>query len=268
MSLDLSLFQIEDGLRDLYAMREEARQQVQELNIPPDSDYAPSEVQELAVIDKAIRDYIGAEIKKVDGTADFILMLDRLCHEQRERKGGTERCELDREIDRLKARRDQFRSVLAHVKDAVKFVMEGMSWREGKPKKLEGVRHSLTLRGNGGAQPVVVTDETLVPDEYCQVTVTMTADLWRSVSEHVYQCESTGEFDGEIFQTLPKRTPRLSAIAEALNAPCPHCKGQGLTDQDSDGPCPSKQCSECQGTGKQSVAGCHLGPRGESVVVK
>ena len=29
MSLDLSLFQIEDGLRDLYAMREEAREAVQ-----------------------------------------------------------------------------------------------------------------------------------------------------------------------------------------------------------------------------------------------
>lgn len=267
MSLDLSLFQIEADLRDLYAMREEC---IAVIGPPRDEVYPVSRdlPSELQLINEAITDYLRAEIKKVDGTADFILMLDRLCHEQRERKGSTERCELDREIDRLKARRDQLRGVLAHIKDAVKFVMEGMSWREGKPKKLEGVRHSLTLRGNGGAQPVVVTDESLVPDELCSVTVTMTADLWRSVSEHAYQCEYFAiEFAGRL-QTLPKRTPRLSAIAEALNAPCPSCQGSGTVDPQGLHCAARETCSECQGTGKQSVAGCHLGPRGESVVVK
>ena len=271
MSLDLTLFQIEDGLRDLYAMREEAREAVQNCiggrvssNDAGETSPLQEAEAELEQIDKAISLYIGAEIKKTDGVADFILMLDRLCHEQRERKGSVERCDLDQEIDRLKARRDSLRGVLAHVKDAVKFVMEGMSWREGKPKKLEGVRHSITLRGNGGAQPVEITDESLIPDEYCRVTVTMTFDRWLEISPMFSQ-----QFRDEI--KLGPREVSRSAIAEALAKPCPQCHGLPLGTQSRINPAmsnPQVTCADCGGSGTAGVPGARLAERGSSVVVK
>lgn len=259
MSLDLTLFQIEDGLRDLYAMRQELWEETAATLTRADEIDA-----ELKTIDQAIRDYIGAEIKKTDGVADFILMLDRLCHEQRERKASVERCQIDQEIDRLKARRDSLRGVLAHVKDAVKFVMEGMSWREGKPKKLEGVRHSITLRGNGGAQPVEITDESLVPDEYCRMTVTMTANQWRNLLAAA-NIPSAGKWLAPELWTPSARATRevsRSAIAEALAKPCEMCCGPGVE------PRPSEACGECGGSYKRGVPGARLAPRGESLVIK
>lgn len=268
--LDLTLFQIEDGLRDLYAMRQELWEETAATLTRADEIDA-----ELKTIDQAIRDYIGAEIKKTDGVADFILMLDRLCHEQRERKGSVERCQIDQEIDRLKARRDSLRGVLAHVKDAVKFVMEGMSWREGKPKKLEGVRHSITLRGNGGAAPVEITNESLIPPELCRVTVTMSEQLWLDVRALTSQYP---DFWLDVFnRSKVVREVSRSAIAEALAKTCEQCSGQGrvCADCTSTVNCgrtlaeaQTKTCEACGGTGTAGVPGCRLAERGSSVVVK
>ncbi len=270
MSLELSLFQIEDGLRDLYAMREETRAAM--LEDTAGVSWNESQAQ-LAVINEAILNYLRAEVKKVDGTADFILMLDRLAHEPRDRKGVTERCEIDQEIDRLRARRDNLRELMQNVKDNVAFVMGEMPWREGKPKKLEGVRHSITLRGNGGAQPVEIHDESLVPDDLCRVTVTMSADLWRAIAEHVYECEHTGEFDGEFFKIMPKREVSKSAVAEAIQKPCPKCdKGLMFNPEwPKDKPIAEGyiiDCDQCGGTGKAGVPGARLADRGVSVVIK
>lgn len=268
MSLNLTLFQIEDGLRDLYAMREEACSALA-VCIDANGPGEPSELQtQLSLIDQAIRDYIGAELRKVDGTADFILMLDRLCHEQRERKGSVERCQIDQEIDRLKARRDSLRGVLAHVKDAVKFVMEGMSWREGKPKKLEGVRHSITLRGNGGAQPVEITDESLVPDEYCISTCVFPLDELNAFAAVANSNPETKLAWSRLLfkQRSGKREVSRSAIAEALAKPCGECGGNGLsTDPEPDG---VVKCDACGGSGTAGVPGCRLAERSSSVIVK
>jgi len=269
--LNLSLFQIEDGLRDLYAMREEARERYADSFGRPEHEDAS---KELDVIEKAICDYIGAELRKVDGTADFMLMLDRLCHEPRERKGATERCEIDREIDRLKARREQLRGVLEHIQESVKFVMQGMQWRDGKPKKLEGVRHSITLRGNGGAQPVEITDESLVQDDFKRITLTLNLEfaskLMVSLAMEGWQDEADFEVLREAFDK-GKCEVSKSAIAAALEKPCPRCDGKTfVTVQDtwSKGHTEDVQCSACGGSGKQGIPGARLAPRGESLVVK
>ncbi len=55
MELQLSLHNIETGLRELYQMREEAET-----------------VAQTAIIDTAISDYIRAEVRKVDNIADFV----------------------------------------------------------------------------------------------------------------------------------------------------------------------------------------------------
>ncbi len=271
MSLDLTLFQIEDGLRDLYAMREEACSALA-VCIGANGPGEPSELQtQLSLINQAILNYLRAEIRKVDGTADFILSLDRLAHEPRERKGITERCEIDQEIDRLRARRDSLRGVLAHVKDAVKFVMEGMSWREGKPKKMEGVRHSITLRGNGGAQPVEITDESLVPDEYKKITITLNAEFATRLVVSMAMEDWKDEADFETLRSAVeagKREVSRSAIAEALAKPCPKCAGDGSGNVLGVMGTQKWTCPDCGGSGTAGVPGARLAERGSSVVVK
>ncbi len=259
MSLELSLFQIEDGLRDLYALREETRAAM--LEDTGGVSWNESQAQ-LAVINEAILNYLRAEVKKVDGTADFILMLDRLAHEPRERKGVTERCEIDREIDRLRARRDNLRELLQNVKDNVAFVMGEMPWREGKPKKLEGVRHSITLRGNGGQQPVEIHDESLIPDEYCLSTCVFPLDELNAFAAVANSFPETKLAWSRLLfrQKSGKREISRSAVAEAMAKPCGNCEGTGGA--------PNNLCPACGGTGKAGVPGARLGERGQSVVVK
>lgn len=255
MSIELSLFQIEAGIRDLYAMREEAREM---MAANPDDPEPPIQIQ---VCEAAIRDYLRAEIKKVDGVADFLLMLDRLTHEPRVRKGVNERCEIDLEIDRLRARRDKLRETAKSAEEQVKFVMEEMPWREGKPKKLEGVRHSLTLKGNSGTQPVEITDPILVPEEYKRITVTMPINLWME--------RGCSAFAGCDVKTTACEVSK-SAVAEALAKACERCDGQGIESIPAElrDERMSKPCESCGGTGTQGVPGARLAPRGQSIVIK
>lgn len=257
MSLELSLFQIQTGLQDLYAMRAEAVEAVQKQK--PDAD------AELKAVDEAIQLYLGAEVKKVDGTAEFILAMDRLCHEPRVRKNVTERCAIDLEIDRLKARRESLRGILHHVESAVMFVMEGMTWRPGKPRKLEGIRHSMSLRGNGGNQPVEIMDPILVPDEYKRITITMPLNLWME--------KGCAVFGGCDVKTSSCEVS-VSAVGEALNQPCPRCNGNGVVEvwgdphEDAEWRPAENPCNGCGGSGKRGVPGARLADRGTSLVIK
>ncbi len=221
--------------------------------------------EQIAIINKAIDAYIHAHIYKVDGISDFCAHLDKLCHEPRERKrdGITvkELCEIDQEIERLIVRRERFRDTLKSVKDMVKNVMREMNWKEGKTRKLVGVRHSLTLRGNGGVQPVTITDETLLPEEVCDVTIRMSAADW-SLIDSLIKTEMTEH----ILDRIKVATvPVIERIRKILETPCAKCDGRGFEpiSEGIDG----DMCSECSGVGRMSVAGARLEPRGESVIV-
>ena len=65
--------------------------------------------------------------------------------------------------------------------------METIPFPAGKPKKLEGRTGALYLKANGGKQAVEVTDESLVPDELCTVTVTMTLTYWTQMRRAEYR---------------------------------------------------------------------------------
>ncbi len=247
MELQLSLHNIETGLRELASELAEAE--------------TPEQIE---IISDGIQKYLHAEIKKCDGIADFCLHLDHLCHKPRElqRDGITVReiCEIDREIERLQERRGMFRKILYVIKDMVKFELQALPWKEGKPRKIEGVRHTISLRGNGGKQAVVVTDESLVPDELCNVTVSMTAIQWRYIDILLEQDAGMSAPDQCEYISAPfpaKRTPNLSRISDELNKPCLFCRNS-TTPFDGD-------CPECQGTGRNTVAGARLEERGESV---
>jgi hypothetical protein len=144
--------------------------------------------------------------------------------------------------------------------------MEMMPWREGKPRKIEGQTGALYLKQNGGRQAVEVSDESLVPDEYCTVTVTMPSNAWPWLLSLADRApENHAVCHRESFRVGP-RVPSLSAIGGALEKPCGSCGGDGVARPHLQGEKPV--CTVCGGSGKAGVPGARLAPRGQHVEVR
>ena len=252
MSLELSLYKLDADLTQLWAMREDAEEELAICG-SAGQDVTPIRA-ELAAIEEAMKLYFAALPKKVDSTADAWQMLDRLAGERREIKGEKFICELDREIDRLKERRDGLRKRIESLKRYLLFVMQGMEWPANKPRKLEGVRHSISLRGNGGVAPLTITDAALLPDELQDMRVTMTFAQYLELRRTVWQKYEEGiEVDGPF--------PSNERIRAALAKRCDHCDGAPAVGT-------KDECQWCSGTGCAVVPGARLDPRGETVIVK
>jgi hypothetical protein len=230
----LSLWNIEQGLADLFERREE-------LTVPEASGI--ESFVELQEVDLAISDYIKAEVQKVDGVRGWWKHLEMM------------RDAAKAEASTMQDRASSFERQLTVLKSAILVTLEEMEFRAGKPRKLEGKTGSISLVGNGGRQPVVITDEALIPDEYQTVTVKMNAELWRKV------CASLPDLAG--LQECRKE-PNLTAIYNALEQPCAPCKGVGAPWNNSGSPA----CQACGGSGKQGVPGAILAPLGSHVRVK
>ena len=164
----LSLWNIEQGLADLFERREELL-----TNPPPFGALAddPDETydRQLMAVDLAIADYIKAEVQKVDGVRGWWKYLEMMRDAAKD------------EARTMQDRSQSFDGQLTVLKSAILVTLEEMEFRAGKPRKLEGKTGSISLVGNGGRRPVIITDEALVPDEYRTVTVKMNAELWRKV---------------------------------------------------------------------------------------
>ena len=270
MSLDLSLYQLESQLSELIEMRE---QSCESLKLAESEGDLPQTIErlndEVTAIDNAIREYITAEIRKVDGIRAFWRHCELMASAAKE--------EAEVQTARSKAWKDR----LDRLKDMVKLVMETIPFPENKPKKLEGRTGALYLKANGGKQAVEIHDESLVPDELCTVTVTMPQLLWNAAAIF---------FDEDLVGTkVGPRVPSLSLIAERLAAVCPKCRGEkvvcsfchGFDDYCADvQTCEvcigtrkatelySEPCPECGGSGRQSVPGARFAERGNHVEVK
>jgi hypothetical protein len=223
----LTLFDIERGLHEALTVWQEA-----------------DTAEELEAAELALRTYAELELRKADGYITTIRAM--------EAAETLAKCERDRQASRAK-------SIHARIDWLKQFAGSCMSaW--GK-KRIEGKLGALTLRGNGGVQPLTITNPALVPDELCTVTITFRAD-----SAIVKQAIREGAPVGE-------RTPHNALIREALGKPCARCKGDGL-DWNPDQPGPKIDensivvCPDCNGTKTASVPGCRLEPRGESVVIR
>ena len=238
MSPSVSLFKLESDLTELMEMRAEA--------------LAEGSMEAVALFDQSIADYCDAEVRKVDGIREVWRWLENVIM-----AAGIE-------IEFQQARKAAAKANLDRLKSNVQAVMESMQWREGKPRKLEGQTGALYLKANGGKQAVVVTDEAMVPDEYCTVMVKMSCRSWRAVA---VAFEDDPRFSAE----CGPRVPSLSLIAEALGKPCPRCSGKkyvNVPDTWISGQTEDVQCSECGGTGLECVPGCRLEARGQHVEVK
>lgn len=183
----------------------------------------------------------------------------------------------------LQNRFDRLKDV---IKQAMQVLEESGYWKPKQPKKLESALGSFSLRGNGGAQPVEVYDEALVPGEYCVYEGRVPAFVWLPLIELVNEYGSK-ELIRDFYGLRMRREVSKSAIAEALAQPCEHCTedpgtcatcGGDASDPATNGadgggsPCPScgrsGDCTTCGGSGRRGVPGARLAERGVSLVVK
>jgi hypothetical protein len=219
---NLTLYGIESVLLELLTFRE---------SIEQDPDMTPDEQREsLAACDQQIREYVTAEIRKVD----------RVAHNLREfeRRAEIDRAEAKRILDRARqweARHDRLEAL---VKDVM--LVTGN-------RKLEGQHNTLRIQDSPASVDCRQPD--LVPERLQRVTVTMPFDLWATlmalslnpqVAEVMIRLMDCKHTDPE---------PIKSAIAEELK--CPACRNLKAKRE---------KCAECGGTGlsKQGVPGCVL----------
>ena len=203
MSLNLSLYAIESNLANLIEMREQVRDELGANATPEDI------AEEMAAIDNAIALYIKSEITKVNNIRAF-----------------WRHCELMRDAAKEEARVQSERSKawgarLDRLKATCALVMESIPFPAGKPKKLEGRTGALYLKANGGKQAVEVTNEYLVPDEFCIVTVAMREGLWERTLAWLERWNALLARDLAAAAKV-SRTPSLSLIGEQL------AKGEGV----------------------------------------
>lgn len=147
-------------------------------------------------------------------------------------------------------------------------------------KSIKTATGSLTVRGNGGLEPLALNADEL-PDEYTRVTVTMPHALW---SDLCSAWEDAGFADApKDLCTAPGVTirtePDNARIREALAKPCGNACESGKIPCDhknareDDVRCPDcddgmTNCPACHGSGRFTIPGARLDPRGQSLVVK
>ena len=253
--MSMSLWNIEQGLADLMEQREElltGTPDIGSMGPDPQTEHAAR----LMAVDLAIAEYVKAEVRKVDNI-----------------RGLVKHLEMIRDAAKAEAKTMQERSAAADrqltvLKSAIQVTMEEMEWREGKPRKLEGKTGSISLKGNGGRQPVVITDEALRPDECCKAVVTMPFHDWQEIRRFVASGSPTvyGRYLDQ-FATI-KREVSLTAIATQLEQPCASCSGSGLSNGYVTPDLAPAKCGVCGGSGKNGVPGAILAPRGQHVEVK
>jgi hypothetical protein len=138
-------------------------------------------------------------------------------------------------------------------------------------RRIDTPSGSLSIRGNGGVEPLEIYAPELVPDEFINVTVRLTLAQWKRLLNLAGNgIEPALVADARVIE----REPSNSAIRDALAWGCERCDGNGVRegfgDSDAIGEYepPENPCKACGGSGKNSVAGARLLPRGNSLVVR
>ena len=153
---DISLYHLDQGLSELLDYRAE---RVADTIDPPDAD-------ELEAVDGQIRKYLEALPTKIDGVAAVLL------HRQRRQEN------LASEIKRLTAALEVAKAEEVRLKDYIAAVLEKQPMPKKGPRKLVGQTSELRLVQNGGLAPLLIDDETMIPNEYRVATVTLPYDIW------------------------------------------------------------------------------------------
>lgn len=218
----LSLYQIERELDELLQLREDLNDGV---TVP---------LEEREAVDKQIADYIGRELRKVDGIAHAIRVY-----------GVAQRAAHD-EASRLEAREAALANRVAYLMRATTAVMQ-----QHGIKRLETATNVIRIQANGGVQPLEVS-EGLKPEEFHDVTITVSLDLWIAMLAAINHATLDPEHQQELDQT--RRVFSLNGnrarAALAEKVVCKDCSGA--------------ECEKCGGSGTvaRTIPGVKLLPRG------
>lgn len=244
MTATLSLYRLDEELTDLLAYRQER----------VDDQQSPASAEELEACDTAIRQYMEQLPRKVDGVAAVLRYFD-------------EQVEFaDREIARLRERKRQVEANIERVEGFAAAVLEKQPQPAKGCRKLVGSHSTLMLKGNGGVQPLVISQPDLIPDELC---------VWRGELHDTEFCRImrslSAEWPPEALNVVMSRFTRIpsnSLIREALIQPCAACDGTGAVDVQYEYAQDRVGCAACGGTGKNAVPGAHPEPRGRHIEIK
>ncbi len=270
------LWNLGGALFELLEAREEAANDLERARqFQTGNDLDGEQIQqmavELAAIEHGITQFVAQQLRDVDGLRAPLKALEQgVAINKADAAAATNRAMvLQNRYDKLK---DLIRSCMIALDQAGE-------WKPKESRKFESARGSFLLRNNGGVAPVEITNESLIPDEYCRVTLTISCDIFAMLDERFTQ-------DPRV--RVGPREVSKSAVAEALQKPCVKCKGTGMVCSRCHGfddycadvaICESchgerigskfqEQCPECDGTKTCGVPGARLADRGVSVVIK
>lgn len=238
----LSLYRIEVELQELLEAQEDAE--------------AAGDADALAVIAERVKQYVLAEVKKVDRIAEAT----RAC------AVFAEECE--KEAARLTAMAKRHRNRMERIKGAALWAMQALGVR-----RLDTPTNRLRVQANGGVEPLEVTAKVEELDPALRtITVTMSQAVWN----RVFSGRGIPGTDRDLMKVT--MSPDNDAIRAELKkrVPCPECDGEGktvcshrnATEQDKE--CPDcdengmESCPRCEGSGTvpTTVPGARLLPRG------
>lgn len=262
--MEMTLWNIEHdhNLREMVDKREELEElRASALAINEDTEVIDGLI---AQCDMTVHSYVEREVRKVDGCRAFIRYCKMIiAAATAESKAQKQRADL------WEARLNRFNGMLASV-------ISSMDWKKDQVRKLTGATGTLLLKANGGIVPVLIHNESQIPDEFCEVTITINMVDWNFIQAAMFD-EENGK--PAITAKVGPRTAKLSLIRAELEKKCPAgCdKGEVPCDHrnavEGDIQCPDCRngmafCSACGGSGKAGVPGAVLGERGESVICK
>ena len=214
---NLSLYQIEADLQELMAAYSEAEEDATR-----------------EAIEAGIREYVEREVMKVDGIRSYL----RHC----EVMADAAKAEAAAQLERSK----QWTKRAEKLESACLAVMTQM----GK-KRLEGNTGALVAKKNGGVAPIEITDEMLVPDEFCVAQVEMPWVIWDCADK-----VTVGIMPEHV---KVKRVVSNTAIRKSIDLTCWACNG--ICSEEN-------PCSLCGNSGLAGVPGARLLERGSSLQVK
>lgn len=240
---DISLFQLESQLRELMEFRD-----TEELT-----------PEERAVVEQQIQEYVVRELAKVDNIRSYM----RHCSIMAEAAAE--------EVKLQSARAHSWKQRLDYLKGCCLDAMNVM----GK-KKLEGRTGYIQAKGNGGVQSLTVYDDRLLPSNCRVAVIRVNLAEWESFAEECNTMSKSMQVALSRLMTSAGWQSHIEAdqkpIRVAMEKPCEACAGVG----DVTGPyivegveiLATGKCGVCGGTGKQSVPGARLDPRGSHIEVK
>ena len=232
-----TLFSIEAELLGLLDQREDAEQRHSEAK---DMRLILEIEQELKVIEGLIRDYVKAEVRKVDGCAFAIKEFEARAAAR------------SQEAERMKASADRDAETAKRIKAMVLEVMQ-----EFDEKKLPGRLFTISRQGNGGVQALTIAQPDLIPLEFKRVTVELRADVCREFVDKFagkYRILEIVHPDKEdIREVLETSQKQRQAILKAAEV-----SGVSITDERV-----ARDLSALPG-----VPGCRLEPRGEQIRIR